>query len=97
VLSFLTRQRLAPVVTTVAAWLVAYGVVAALLVLFGHQLARMPLALRALVMSGVLVALMINLVMPLLNLAVARWLRGSPPTHEPRTWLPPRSGHERRA
>jgi len=82
-------------VTTLAAWLVAYGVVVALLVLFGHQLARMPLALRALVMSGVLVALMINLVMPLLNVAVARWLRGSRPTDEPRTWLPPRSGDER--
>jgi antibiotic biosynthesis monooxygenase (ABM) superfamily enzyme len=85
------------VVTTVAAWLVAYGVVAALLVLFGHQLARMPQALRALVMSGVLVALMINLVMPLLNVAVARWLRGSPPTRERRTWLRPKPGHERRA
>ena len=97
VLSFLTRQRLAPVVTTLAAWLVAYGVVVALLVLFGHQLARMPLALRALVMSGVLVALMVNLVMPLLSVAIGRWLRGSPPPHEPRTWLPPKPGPERRA
>jgi antibiotic biosynthesis monooxygenase (ABM) superfamily enzyme len=84
-------------VTTLAAWLVAFGVVTALLVLFGHQLARMPLALRALVMSGVLVAVMINLVMPLLSVAVARWLRGSPPTREPRAWRPPRSGEERRA
>jgi antibiotic biosynthesis monooxygenase (ABM) superfamily enzyme len=84
-------------VVTLAAWLVAFGVVTALLALFGHQLASMPLALRALVMSGVLVALMLNLVMPLLDAAVARWLRGAPPTREPRGWLPPRSGDDRPA
>ena len=68
---------------TLAAWLVAFGVVVSLLALFGHRLARMPLALRALVMSGVLVTLMVNLAMPLLAAGLARWLRGAPPTRGP--------------
>ena len=57
---------------TLAAWLVAFLTVTALLEFFGEQLASLPLALRALVMSGVLVTLMANVVMPLLNSALAR-------------------------
>jgi antibiotic biosynthesis monooxygenase (ABM) superfamily enzyme len=53
---------LAPVVTTLGAWLVAFLVVLALLTLFGDELGSLPLALRALVISGLLVALMVNLV-----------------------------------
>ena len=68
---------------TLGAWLVAFGVVVSLLALFGHRLATMPLALRALVMSGLLVILMVNLAMPLLAAAAARWLRGASPTNEP--------------
>jgi antibiotic biosynthesis monooxygenase (ABM) superfamily enzyme len=48
--------------------------VLALLSVLGHQLGRLPLALRALAISGVLVALMANLVMPLLGQAAERWL-----------------------
>jgi antibiotic biosynthesis monooxygenase (ABM) superfamily enzyme len=36
------------------------------------------LALRALVISGLLVGLMVNLVMPILSAALARWLAGPP-------------------
>jgi antibiotic biosynthesis monooxygenase (ABM) superfamily enzyme len=61
------------------AWLVAWGTVFALLSLFGEQLRSLPLALRALVISGALVALMLNLVMPLLRQLVARLLGGSLP------------------
>ena len=57
---------------TLAAWLVAFLTVTALLELFGDELASLPLALRALVISGVLVTLMANVVMPLLNSAIAR-------------------------
>jgi hypothetical protein len=54
-----------------------------LLSLFGDELGSLPLALRALVISGVLVALMVNLVMPVLNAAIARWARPSPRTRVP--------------
>jgi len=62
---------------TFAAWVVAFGVVTALLTVFRDQLGGLPLALRALVISGVLAAVMVNLVMPRLNVAVGRWVRGA--------------------
>jgi antibiotic biosynthesis monooxygenase (ABM) superfamily enzyme len=70
----LGRRRLAQMVMTLGAWLVAYVVVLALLTLLGDELESLPLALRALVISGVLVFLMANLAMPVLNVAIARWL-----------------------
>jgi antibiotic biosynthesis monooxygenase (ABM) superfamily enzyme len=62
--------------TTLAAWVVAWVVVVALLSLMGDELGSLPLALRALVISGVLVTLMANLVMPVLGRIVARWTAG---------------------
>jgi antibiotic biosynthesis monooxygenase (ABM) superfamily enzyme len=38
------------------------------------ELGSLPLALRALVKSGVLAALKANLAMPVLSVAIARWL-----------------------
>jgi antibiotic biosynthesis monooxygenase (ABM) superfamily enzyme len=67
----------ARVFTTLAAWLVAFLVVMALLTLFADVLDSLPLAVRALVLSGVLVAVMVNLVMPALNVAVAHWVARS--------------------
>jgi antibiotic biosynthesis monooxygenase (ABM) superfamily enzyme len=61
---------------TLGAWLVAFVVVLALLTLLGDELESLPLAWRALVITGVLVTLMVNLVMPVLNVAIARWLSG---------------------
>jgi antibiotic biosynthesis monooxygenase (ABM) superfamily enzyme len=69
------RRGLVRLATTLAAWLVAWLVVVALLSALGDQLASLPLALRALAISGVLVALMANLIMPLLGGLVERWLR----------------------
>ena len=77
------RQSLAAVAMTLAGWLVAFGIVTALLTLFGDELGSLPLAPRALVISGVLVTLMVNLVMPVLNAAIARWIRPSPRTRVP--------------
>jgi antibiotic biosynthesis monooxygenase (ABM) superfamily enzyme len=74
----MTPSKLAPVMTTLAAWLVAFLIVTAILTLFGDELKSLPLALRALVISGVLVALMTNLVMPLLSTAIARWTASAP-------------------
>jgi antibiotic biosynthesis monooxygenase (ABM) superfamily enzyme len=75
------------VVTTLAAWLVAFLVVLTLLTLFGDELGSLPLALRALVISGLLVALMVNLVMPILSAALARWL-ARPPRMRPKRARP---------
>ena len=72
----LARRPVAMVLMTLGAWLVAFAVVLTLLTLLRHQLNSLPLALRALVISGVLVVLMVNLVMPFLNMAIARWLIG---------------------
>ena len=58
--------------TTLAAWAVAFAIVNTLLTLFGHQLAALPPALRALVLSGTLVVLMVNVVMPFLGPRIAR-------------------------
>jgi antibiotic biosynthesis monooxygenase (ABM) superfamily enzyme len=60
--------------TTLGAWLVAFLVVTTLLRVFGDQLGTLPLELRALVLSGVLVGLMANVVMPALAVGVARWV-----------------------
>jgi antibiotic biosynthesis monooxygenase (ABM) superfamily enzyme len=65
----------ARLVITLAAWLVAFLTVTALLELFGDELASLPLAVRALVISGVLVTLMANVVMPVLNSAIADYPR----------------------
>jgi hypothetical protein len=71
------------VLTTLAAWLVAFVVVTTLLTVFGDQLRSLPLALRALVLSGVLVTLMANVAMPLLSSALARWQASAAGTNVP--------------
>ncbi len=65
-------------VTTLAAWFVAFLIVLVLLSLFGRKLESLPSALNALVFTGVLVPIMGNLVMPLLGAAVARRMAGPP-------------------
>jgi antibiotic biosynthesis monooxygenase (ABM) superfamily enzyme len=74
------HRWLAPVAMTLGAWLVAFAVVTGLLSVFGRELGALPLGLRALVMSGVLVAVMVNLVMPLMSSVISRWLGGPPQT-----------------
>ena len=71
------RARL---VTTLAAWLAAYLLVLALLSILRDELGSLPLAVRALVISGVLVTAMTTLVMPALSVAVNRWLAPSSPS-----------------
>ncbi len=67
-----TRRWTARLATTLAAWLVAFAVVTSLLNLFGDQLAAMSPELRALTISGTLVVLMVNVVMPFIGPRVAR-------------------------
>src|SRR5262245_30066187 len=75
--------------TTLGAWLVAFLVVTALLDLFRDELGSVSLGLRALVISGVLVAVMVNLVMPTMSAAVARLMAGAAPTRPPNAPLGP--------
>lgn len=88
---------MARVITTLGAWLVAFLVVLTLLTLFRDELGSLPLALRALVISGLLVTLMVNLVMPVLSAAVARWLGGPSGTRLRRAKLGTKCGGESRA
>ena len=64
------RGRLA---MTLVAWLAAFAVVMALLAVFGDLLAALPMAARAAVISGVLVTVMVNVVMPRLSTVITRW------------------------
>jgi antibiotic biosynthesis monooxygenase (ABM) superfamily enzyme len=59
-------------VMTLTTWIVAFGIVTALLSLFGRQLMALPLAPRAAVISGVMVTLMVNVAMPRLRAVIAR-------------------------
>jgi antibiotic biosynthesis monooxygenase (ABM) superfamily enzyme len=75
-------------VMTLAAWLAAFAIVTTLLSLFGDRLATLPLAVRALVISGVVVIAMTRLVQPALSAAARRWSAGrhqqrSRPTEKP--------------
>jgi antibiotic biosynthesis monooxygenase (ABM) superfamily enzyme len=69
---------------TLGAWLSAFLVVLTLLSVFKDELASLPLAVRALVLSGVLVTLMTTLVMPALNTAIGRWVTRSKPGRQRR-------------
>jgi hypothetical protein len=79
------RRWLVRAATTLAVWVVAFSVVTALLTLFGAELRSLPLALRALVLSGVLAALMANLVMPMLSVAAAAARQGALRARDPGT------------
>ena len=65
---------LARVVMTITAWPFAFLTVLALFTFFDDELGSLPLATRALVVSGVLVTLMANVVIPVLNDVVHRSL-----------------------
>ena len=72
------RRRLARLVTTLAAWAAAYLVVLVILTVLGRQLTALPVPLRAAVISGVMIAVMLNLVMPTLNKVITSWLATAP-------------------
>jgi hypothetical protein len=64
---------------TLGSWLSAFLVVLTLLSVFKDELASLPLAARALVLSGVLVTVMTTVVLPALNTAIGRWVSRSRP------------------
>lgn len=73
-----SRFRCSPLIgrvaTTLSAWLAAFLIVSVLVALFGEQLDSLPLAVRLLVMSGVMVIAMVNLVEPLLRRLANRFV-----------------------
>jgi len=76
------RRRLTRLVTTLAAWAAAYLVVLVILTVLGRQLTALPVPLRAAVISGVMIAVMLNLVMPTLNKFISSWLATAPALRE---------------
>lgn len=68
------------IVMNLLAWMSAFLIVLALFALFGAQLQAQSLPVRALVVSGVMAILMLNVVMPTLRRLVARWQKASPPS-----------------
>jgi antibiotic biosynthesis monooxygenase (ABM) superfamily enzyme len=60
------------VATTLIAWAVAFGIVYIMLSLFGRQLESLPVALNALIFTGILVPVMGNLVMPIVSKFAAK-------------------------
>jgi antibiotic biosynthesis monooxygenase (ABM) superfamily enzyme len=70
------------IVTNLLAWLSAFLIVLGLFSLFGPQLQSQPLVVRALIVSGVMAVLMLNVVMPVLLRVIGRWQRA--PATRPR-------------
>jgi hypothetical protein len=64
----------AKLVTTGMAWLVVYLLLLTLFSIFEDQLEALTLPVRLLVVSGVLVTVMANLVMPMVKRIVGAWL-----------------------
>jgi antibiotic biosynthesis monooxygenase (ABM) superfamily enzyme len=71
-----SHRLLGQFVMTITAWPFAFLAVLTLFTVFDDELGSLPLAARALVVSGVLVTLMANVVMPVLRVVVNRLLAG---------------------
>jgi hypothetical protein len=82
--------------TTVAAWLAVFLILTVLFSVFGEELESLPLTVRALVISGAVVGLMINVVMPRVNRVVSRLAQPRPRTpineRDARSSLPVQGG-----
>lgn len=55
-------------------WLAIYPVITLLFILFGNQLIKLPLALRTLILTLILVPLLSYVLLPLLFRIFAKWL-----------------------
>ncbi len=61
--------------TAILIWLAIYPALTLLVALFGEYLILLPLALRTLVMTAILVPLMVFVLLPQLQRVFAGWLR----------------------
>ena len=90
------RRLRAQATMTLTAWLFAFLVVLAISTVFDDELASLPRPLRALLLSGVLVALMVNVVMPGISAALSRRLPSPSDTDLDRAHVNPRGDrHDR--
>lgn len=62
------------IISTLMGWAVAFMIVYSILLVFGSQLRKLPQAVDALIISGILVTLMGNFVMPWINQIVSKHL-----------------------
>jgi antibiotic biosynthesis monooxygenase (ABM) superfamily enzyme len=60
-------------------WIGIYPVIAVLLAVFGAEIGRYPVAVRALVLTACAIPIMTWLVMPVLTRVAAGWLYGASP------------------
>ena len=67
------------VTTTLVAWIAAYAVVTVVVAVGGSALAGAPRAVQTLVVSGTLVVVMVNLVMPAVGGLLGRLFAGRRP------------------
>lgn len=65
--------RTARVITTLLAWGAVYALLLTVFAVIGNRLESLPFPVRLLVVSGILVALMANIVMPVVTRLVHRW------------------------
>jgi antibiotic biosynthesis monooxygenase (ABM) superfamily enzyme len=72
----LVQRLIRRIVTTLIVWAAAFLVVSLVFVLGGETLANAPGPVRALVVSGILVVLMVNLLMPVLGRLIGRLFGG---------------------
>jgi antibiotic biosynthesis monooxygenase (ABM) superfamily enzyme len=61
--------------TAVLIWVAIYPSITLLFLVFGDVLLRLPVPVRTLVLTGVLVPLMVFVLLPLLQRLFAGWLR----------------------
>lgn len=61
--------------TALLIWLAIYPSITLLILFFGEYLIQLPLLLRTLVMTGILVPLMVFVLLPLLQKLFVGWLR----------------------
>lgn len=55
-------------------WMAIYPAITLLSFLIGNQIKDLPLALRTLIMTGILVPVMVYLLLPLLRKILGNWL-----------------------
>lgn len=61
--------------TALLVWVAIYPSITLLVLFFGPQLAQLPLVIRTLVMTAILVPLLVFVLLPLLHKAFGGWLR----------------------
>lgn len=73
-LSQMKKTLMIRVITTLIGWAIAFAVVYTIFFFFGRELKSLPTAVVALIISGILVTIMGNFVMPFVGKKVAEYV-----------------------